>query len=257
MKFETDSGLNLVVMIPCLNEAPTIETVIATIPRAIKGIGEMKILVIDDGSQDGTYERAVEAGAVVLRHDATLGLAGTFSDGITRALELGADLIVNIDGDGQFDSRDIPRLLQPIFDGEADCVTASRYLNRDFMSRIPWIKRWGNAQMARIVSWLTGKKFRDVSCGFRAYSREAALHVNVMGKFTYTQEVLLDLISKGFRIMEIPVRVEGERRYGKSRISSNLAAYGFWTGLALTLYLVRRRGLKKPESVRRKDAVPV
>lgn len=257
MKFETDSGLSLVVMIPCLNEAPTIETVISTIPRVIKGISAIKVLVIDDGSEDGTYERAVEAGAVLLRHEETLGLAGTFCHGIEQALEMGADLIVNIDGDGQFDSRDIPRLLQPIFNDEADCVTASRYLNRDFMSHIPWIKRWGNAQMARMVSWLAGRKFQDVSCGFRAYSRQAALHLNVMGKFTYTQETFLDLIFKGFRIMEIPVRVEGERQYGKSRISSNLAAYGFWTGLALALYLVRRRGPKKPESIRSKDAIPV
>ena len=165
--------------------------------------------------------------AVLTTHPANLGLGRTFRDGVRQALALGADLVVNIDGDGQFNPADISMLVAPIVAGEAHMATASRFLRRDLVPEMPAIKRWGNRWVAGIVWLLSGRRFRDVSCGFRAFSREALLRMNLFGSFTYTQETFLDLIFKGLEIVELPVRVEGVRRFGTSRIASSIPRYAF------------------------------
>lgn len=220
-----EPGGRLVVMIPCLDEEQTVGRVIDRVPRAVPGVGEIAVLVIDDGSTDATRERALAAGARVLSHRENLGLGRAFRSGIAEALRLGADWIVNVDGDGQFDPADIPRLLEPILDGRAQMVTASRFLDPALVPRMPRIKRWGNRQVARIVRLLTGLRFHDVSCGFRAFSREALLRMNLFGTFTYTQETFLDAVFKGMAILEVPVEVRGTREFGRSRIASNLVRY--------------------------------
>jgi len=163
----------------------------------------------------------------VVRHHENLGLGTTFRDGVETALALGADVVVNIDGDGQFDPADISKLVQPILTGEAHMVTASRFLDRKLVPKMPWIKRWGNRWVARAVRLLTGKRFTDVSCGFRAFSREALLQMNLFGGFTYTQETFLDLVFKDLRIREVALAVRGEREFGRSKIASNLPRYAF------------------------------
>ncbi len=215
--------MKVVVMIPAYNEELTIKDVIRSIPR---DFADVKILVIDDGSKDGTVKMAKEAKAdKIIIHGTNKGLGITFRDGIETALKMGADVIVNIDADGQFDCNDIPRLVQPIVDGKADMVTCSRFLNKQYAPRMPFVKRFGNEIITMLINFITGRIFSDTQCGFRSYSREAALRLNLFGEFTYTQEVFLDLLNKGFRIKEIPCIVKGQRK-GKSRLYKNWFNYG-------------------------------
>jgi glycosyltransferase involved in cell wall biosynthesis len=220
-------ALKLVVLVPCLNEERTVAEVVGAVPSELPGVASVEVVVLDDGSTDETAEHARAAGARVVSHRTNRGLGRTFRDGIRQALALGADLVVNIDGDGQFNPADIATLVAPIVAGEAHMVTASRFLDRKLVPRMPAIKRWGNRWVARIVWLLSGRRFRDVSCGFRAFSREALLRMNLFGSFTYTQETFLDLIFKGLEIVELPVKVEGVRRYGSSRIASSIPRYAF------------------------------
>ena len=231
---DTDSALHLVVTVPCLNEEMTVAQVVGAVPRRLDGVGRIDVLVIDDGSTDETSERALAAGAHVHRHRTNLGLGRVFRNGIERALAMGADIVVNIDGDGQFDPGDIGLIARPVIDGEADMATGSRFLRRELVPKMPTIKRWGNRWVAQIVWLLSGKRFRDVSCGFRAFSREALLRMNLFGSFTYTQETFLDLLFKGLPIVEVPVRVRGTREFGTSRIASSIPKYA-WRSLKIMM----------------------
>ena len=221
------------VVLPCLNEAQTIERVIAGVPQDIPGIRRCEIVVFDDGSTDDTARLAALAGARVVRHESNRGLGATFREAVDLALERGIDILVNIDGDGQFDPADIPLLVAPIVGhgahsgahSGADMVTASRFMPGQTPPEMPAIKRWGNHRVAGIVARLTGSHYRDVSCGFRAFSSEALLRLNLFGKFTYTQETFIELIFKQMKIVEVPVRVRGTREFGTSRIASNLPLY--------------------------------
>lgn len=212
----------LVVMIPVLNEEKTIAQVIHSIPNTVPGVTDIQILVVNDGSTDNTVSLAKQAGAVVVSHSQNMGVGAAFHTGIQNALKLGADIIVNIDGDGQFNPDQILTLIKPIQDKEAGFVTASRFADPALVPEMPAIKLWGNRQVARMVNMLTGKKFTDVSCGFRAYSRDTALKMVLFGHFTYTHETFLDLVYKQISIKEIPLKVRGEREHGKSRVASNL-----------------------------------
>jgi glycosyltransferase involved in cell wall biosynthesis len=217
--------MHLIIIIPCLNEEKTIGQVINSIPKKINGISYLEILVINDGSTDNTAEIAKNAGAKVVSHKINRGVGTAFHTGVDECIKRGADIIVNMDGDGQFNPEDIEKLIEPILKNNADCVTASRFKDKSFTPKMPLIKKWGNIQMARLISLLTNKKFYDVSCGFRAYSKETALRMNLFGKFTYTQETFLDLAFKNMEIVEIPVKVRGEREFGKSRVASSILKY--------------------------------
>lgn len=206
----------IIVQIPAYNEENNIGKVIKEIPRKIND-HEVKILVIDDGSTDNTIQEAKNAGAnYVFSNFKNRGLGWNFRKGIELCLKYGADIIVNIDGDGQFNSIDVSRLIKPILADEADMVTCSRFINPKLTKNMPWLKKWGNKRFTKLISRITGKKFTDTQCGFRAYSREAALRMNLRGKFTYTQEVFIDLVEKGMRIKEIPLEVT----YFKNRNSN-------------------------------------
>lgn len=217
----------LVVLIPCLDEERTVGRVIAEIPREIPGFSRVIPLVVDDGSTDDTALVARQAGAEVIRHRRNQGLGRTFRAGVHRALELGVDVMVNIDGDGQFDPRQIPRLVEPILDGRAEMVTASRFRRSELIPDMPRVKLAGNRLVAWVVWLLTGQRFADVSCGFRAFSRRALLSMNLFGNFTYTQETFLDLVYKDFSILEVPMAVRGRREHGSSRVASNLVRYAY------------------------------
>jgi glycosyltransferase involved in cell wall biosynthesis len=221
--------MRLIIIIPCLNEEKTILNVISLIPKKIIGISNIEILVIDDGSTDNTAELAKKAGASVISHKINRGVGTAFHTGVEESIKRGADIVVNMDGDGQFNPEDIEKLIAPILDNNADCVTASRFKDKTFYPKMPFIKKWGNVQMARLISFLTGKKYYDVSCGFRAYSKETILRMNLFGKFTYTQETFLDLAFKNMEIVEVPLKVRGEREFGKSRVASNILKYAINT----------------------------
>ena len=144
--------MKLVVTIPALNEEHTIAQVVSGVPRKIPGVSEVEVIVVNDGSDDKTAERAAEAGAIVVTLHNRPGLGKVFGTGLERAMRRGADIIVNIDGDGQFDPGDIARLVHPILEGDADFVTCSRFADPDLWPEMPKIKFWGNRAVTNIIN---------------------------------------------------------------------------------------------------------
>ncbi|MBN1941459.1 MAG: glycosyltransferase family 2 protein [Candidatus Diapherotrites archaeon] len=212
-------------MIPAFNEEKTIAQVIKETPKKIFGIKKIEILVVNDGSTDETERQALKAGAKkIVSHKTNKGLGVAFKTGIEAALDMGADVIVNIDADMQFNPKEIPKIIQPIIDGKADLVTCSRFKDKSIEPKMPKIKKLGNSIFTKIVSWLTKQEFTDTQCGFRAYSRECALRLNLFAKHTYTQETLLDAVEKGMCVAEVPCKVKGERS-GKSRVVQSWFSY--------------------------------
>jgi glycosyltransferase involved in cell wall biosynthesis len=235
--------MKLVVIVPALNEEATIAGVLDNMPTAIPGVDAIEKIVVDDGSSDRTAEIAREHGARVLRHPVNRGVGAAFAIGLHAALEAGADIIVNIDGDGQFDPRQIAELIRPVVEGKADFATCSRFAKPELIPRMPKIKLWGNKWMSYIISAVTGHRFYDVSCGFRAYRRDTALRLNLFGSFTYTQETFLDLARKQARIVEVPLPVRGEREFGTSRVAGSLSRYALRAGSIILLSLRDTRPL--------------
>jgi len=219
--------MKLVIVIPAYNEEKSIGGVIKTIPKNIKEIDKIDVLVVNDGSIDKTVEISKKLGAYVISHSINKGVGAAFSTGIDKALEMSADIIVNMDADGQFNPKDIPSLIDPILNDQADMVTASRFKDKNLIPVMPLCKKLGNKMFSYLISFLVKQKFYDVSCGFRAYSRKTALNLNLFGKFTYTQESFLDLINKGLRIKEVPLKIRGVREHGKSKVAHNVIDYGF------------------------------
>lgn len=219
----------MMVALPALNEEKTVGRVIEGIPRDLPGVSTVEVVVINDGSIDRTAEIAAQAGAHVLHSDRPRGVGAAFHAALAWAMERGVDLLVTIDADGQFDPADIRKLVAPVISGRADFASASRFMDPALTPEMPWIKKWGNRQMSRLVSRLTGQRFYDVSCGMRCYSRKAIFSLNLLGAFSYTQEVFLNLAFKGLRIVEVPIAVSGGREYGESRIASNLGHYAMKT----------------------------
>ena len=214
---------------PAFNEQATVADVVRGVPHEIPGVGSTQVLVVDDGSTDATAAEAREAGATVVSHGRRQGVGAAFQTALSEALAMGADLIVSIDADGQFDPATIPELIAPVVAGEADFATASRFADPRLLPEMPRIKLWGNRLMSRLISRLIGQRFHDVSCGMRCYNRRAGMSLNPLAAFTYTQEVFLNLGFKRMRMVEVPVRVVGQRPVGESRVASNLWRYGFRT----------------------------
>jgi glycosyltransferase involved in cell wall biosynthesis len=219
----------LLVILPALNEAATIEPVLGRVPRNIPGIDSVEILVVDDGSSDATVALALAAGASVISHGKNRGVGAAMQTGLDEAVRRRVDFAVNVDSDGQFAPEDIPKLLEPLIAGKTDFATASRFIDSALVPVMPAVKRAGNWGMAQMVSYIVGQKFHDVSCGFRAYTRETLLQLVLSGAFTYTQEMLLVLGQKGVRMLEVPMAVRGVREHGKSRVASNLFRYAYRT----------------------------
>lgn len=199
--------MKLVINLPAFNEAEKISETIKKIPREFSGIDEVFIQVTDDGSIDKTAEAARNAGAdFVFSHDNNHGIGVTFRTSVEKALENKADIMVNIDADGQFNPDDISKLIKPILEGEADIVSADRFGSLQ-AKNMPWIKNFLNRTAAYIIGKFLGTKINDLTCGFRAYSKEALLRLNLPGNFTYTQEVIIDAIGKNLKIVWIPIEV--------------------------------------------------
>ena len=235
--------MKLLIALPCYNEAEKIQEVLSSIPLVYEGIDTVRLLVVDDGSTDGTPDLAHAVGATVIRHRQNKGLGEAFRSAVDFAIEHGYDLMVNMDGDGQFDSSDIARLIRPILSGKADFVTASRFLNHERIEHMPPIKQWGNRRMNSLVSRLCDQPFSDVSCGFRAYSRDTLLKINFYGRFTYTQESFISFHFQGLTMQEVPIRVTyyPER---KSRVAGSILKYlkktsGILVGLMRDYYPMR------------------
>ena len=198
--------MKLIVQIPCYNEAENIAEVIAAIPREIDGVDEVAVMVIDDGSSDDTVAIAKAAGAdIIHRNRRNLGLARTFRAGLDRALQEGADIIVNTDGDGQYPGRYIPDLIAPILAHDADITIGDRQTHQvaQFSPLKKLLQRYGSALVAR----LSDLEIPDAVSGFRAFSREAAFGLNIVSSFSYTIETLIQAGRKQFAVVSVPIEV--------------------------------------------------
>jgi glycosyltransferase involved in cell wall biosynthesis len=203
--------VKLIVQVPCHNEEGTLPAVVHSIPRHIEGVDRVEILIIDDGSSDGTARVAQDLGVDhIVRHTNNKGLARAFRTGIDACLSLGADIIVNTDGDNQYDARDIPKLIQPILDGSADIVVGDRRTQN--VSHFSPLKRRLQRLGSRAVRALSGTDVPDAVSGFRAISAHAALHLNIVSPFSYTIEMLIQAGSKNLAITSVPVRTHAPTR---------------------------------------------
>src|SRR3989344_4159913 len=182
--------MKVFVMIPAYNEEVTIAQVIKEIKQTSK---KYKVLVIDDGSKDNTYNIAKKCGAnYVIRNKKNLGLAQSFKRGLEECLKLKADIIVNIDADSQYNALEIPKLIQPILDGKADIILTDRKILG--LNHMPFGKKYDNLISSLVTRFVSGFPVRDAQSGFRAFSREAALRLNVLSDYTYVQETIIQAV---------------------------------------------------------------
>jgi glycosyltransferase involved in cell wall biosynthesis len=212
----------LIIQIPCLNEALTLPATLADLPRAIPGIDLVEVVVIDDGSRDGTAEVALRCGVEhVVRLRRNKGLAAAFMAGIDASLKAGADYIVNTDADNQYAAHEIPRLLAPLLAGDADIVIGDRNIAE--LRHMSWRKR----QLQQLGSWVvrqvSNTNVPDTTSGFRAYTREAALRMTIVSEFSYTLESIIQAGKKRMAIAHVPVATNPRTR--ESRLFDSVFGY--------------------------------
>jgi glycosyltransferase involved in cell wall biosynthesis len=212
----------LIIQIPCYNEEAHLAETIQALPRQVPGFDEVEILVIDDGSTDRTSEVAASAGATyLLRFPVNLGLARAFSAGLDTALKLGADVIVNTDADNQYPGDAVPALVAPILRGEAEMVIGDRAPHR--LAHFGIAKRFLQAAGSWVVRQLSGTQVPDATSGFRAFSRRAALKLNVFTAFTYTLETIIQAGKKHIPVAHVPIRTNPDTR--PSRLFAHMSVY--------------------------------
>ncbi len=203
--------VRLVIQIPCFNEAETLPATLADLPRQVSGFDEVLWLVIDDGSSDGTAEVAKAHGVdAVVKLTQNKGLAVAFQVGLDAALQLGADVIVNTDADNQYSAANIPNLVEPITQGHADLVVGTRDItnHEEFSTLKKYLQKIGSW----VVRQASATEVSDVTSGFRAYTKEAALQVNVVSQFTYTLETLIQAGRSDLAVVDIPISVNPTTR---------------------------------------------
>lgn len=212
----------LVIQIPCLNEAATLPATLAALPSRIEGIDEIKVLIIDDGSTDGTSDVALAAGVdAVVRLERNRGLARAFATGMHAALDMQADIIVNTDADNQYDGSCIADLVRPILNENCDLVVGNRPLRsvKEFSRSKRLLQRLGS----KVVSVFAGMRVMDAASGFRAFSAEAARRIQVHDSFSYTMETLIQARAKRLKVSSVPVRVNPVER--PSRLMASTSQY--------------------------------
>ncbi|MFO7888930.1 MAG: glycosyltransferase family 2 protein [bacterium] len=214
--------MKLIIQIPCFNEEATLPMTLKEIPREFKGVDTMEILVIDDGSTDNTEEVARKEGVDhIVKHTHNKGLAQSFATGLKESLLRDADIIVNTDGDNQYAGKDIQKLIDPVIAGRADIVIGDRDVMK--IEHFSFIKKWLQRLGSWVVRHLSGTSIPDVTSGFRAFSREAALQISILSKFTYTLETVIQAGKKNMSITHIPVRTNEKLR--PSRLFQNIPTY--------------------------------
>ena len=213
-------------MIPCKDEEKYLPATVADLPRGIEGIDTIEYLVIDDGSTDRTVEVARECGVHhVVGSPNNRGLARAFETGLHACLARGADIIVNTDADNQYVGKDIPKLVQPVLAGEADIVVGERpVFSMNFLKKV----------FQRIGSWVVRRASRtripDAPSGFRAFSRDAALRLNVLSSYTYTLETIIQAGRKKMAITSVSICTNPQPADRRSRLFKNIPSYVFRSG---------------------------
>ncbi|MBI1856916.1 glycosyltransferase family 2 protein [Candidatus Saccharibacteria bacterium] len=222
--------MKLVIQIPCLNEAKTLSLVLHDIPKKIAGIDTIEILIIDDGSTDDTIKVARQLGINhFVRHTRNMGLGQSFHDGVLKALEMGADIVVNTDGDNQYPSGEIGNLIQPIIEGRADIVVANRQTDR--IAHFSPFKKILQKLGSRIVNIAAGTDIPDAASGFRAYSREAIIKLNTITRFSYCMETIIQAGNKQLAITSIPITTNPKTR--ESRLFKSTREHVFQSAMAI------------------------
>ena len=202
--------MKLIVQIPCLNEAGTLPETLAEIPRHIDGVDAIEILLLDDGSTDGSADVARQHGVDhVVRSTRSRGLAATFKAGIDAALELGADIVVNTDGDNQYPGSAITALVGPILRGEADMVVGDRQVAS--VEHFSFTKRKLQALGSWVVRQVSGTDVPDTTSGFRAFTRQTAQRLNLVSDYTYTLETIIQAGKKRLAIAQVPIEARQTR----------------------------------------------
>ncbi len=233
--------MKLIVQIPCFNEQDTLQAVLEDIPRTIEGVDTVAVLVIDDGSTDATVAVAEKYGADhVLRLNQNKGLAYAFAQGLSTALGLGAEIIVNTDGDHQYCGEDIPALLAPILRGEADIVVGDRQVRTisHFSPTKKLLQRLGTA----VVRWASGTAVADATSGFRALTRDAAQRLMVHSSYTYTLDTIIQAGKKGMTVGSVPVGVNPATR--PSRLIRNTPRYVLQSAVTILRIFLMYEALK-------------
>ncbi len=228
--------MKLIIQIPCYNEADTLPLTVADLPRQVPGFEEVEFLVIDDGSTDGTYEVAKELGVHhIHRLPQNRGLAHAFSTGLETALKLGADVIVNTDGDNQYRGENIKDLVRPILEGEAEIVIGDRQIDR--ISHFSPLKKFLQKLGSWVVRWASGTNVPDATSGFRAISQTAALRLVIFSGYTYTLETIIQAGKKGLSVTSVPILTNTMLR--ESRLIRSIPRYVLRsTGTILRIFLM-------------------
>jgi len=233
--------MKLIIQIPCLNEAASIGQVLDELPRAIPGVDAIETLIVDDGSTDRTCEVARRHGAThCLSLKQNRGLAYAFRAGLEECLRLGADLIVNTDGDNQYKGSDIPRLVAPIVQGHADCVIGVRDVDaiRHFSAPKKALQKIGSWTVRK----LSGTAIRDATSGFRAFSREAAVSLDLVTDYTYTLESLIALGKERAVFAQVPIVTNHQVR--ESRLIRSIRKYVTQCGADIIRIYIRYEAFK-------------
>jgi glycosyltransferase involved in cell wall biosynthesis len=234
--------IKLIIYMPAYNEEANIQNVIDGLPTSIQGVATLQVLIVDDGSKDKTGELAISSGTQVISHGKNRGVGAAFHSAVQFALENDADILVGIDADGQFDASEIHSLVQPILQNQADMVVGNRFAS-GMPAEMSRLKYWGNKRIAQIISSITGQRFQDVSCGFRAYNRESLLRLNIFGEFTYTHETILSLMYQGLRVVEYPASVKYFPNR-KSRVAGSILQYAIQTSKIILRVLLDYRPIR-------------
>ena len=216
--------MRLFIQIPCFNEEEQLTQTIAELPKKINGINEIKILIIDDGSTDNTIKVAKRNGVdFIISHNINRGLAQAFSSGIEACLKLGADIIVNTDADNQYKGACIQKLVKPILENRSDIVIGSRPIENN--NEFSMIKKKLQKLGSFVISKLSGIRIPDATSGFRSYSRHAAYQINVLSKFTYTLETIIQCSQRNILINSVDIQINSKIR--DSRLFKNNFQYVF------------------------------
>lgn len=222
--------MKLIIQIPCYNEEQTLPLVIKDIPKQITGIDTVETLVINDGSTDNTVEVAKQLGVNhIINNVGNKGLATSFSIGINECLRLGADIIVNTDGDNQYPQSKIPDLIKPILDNKADIVVGDR--QTDKIAHFSWLKKRLQSMGSRVVRLASGTTIPDAPSGFRAYSREAILNLNIITYFSYVTETIIQAGKRRIAITHVPIETNPKMR--ESRLFKNIWQHIFESGKSI------------------------